>query len=126
MEEFKVGEIVKVQVIGSQHYGIFIKCLDNEQYTGLIHISEISNDFVKDVNHFAKLGDIIYAKVLDVDNKNKHVKLSIKATLPKSRYKSSYIKQKNDEKYASFKPLDEKLNQWIQEQLREKKNYDQN
>ena len=60
MKEFKVGEIVKVQVIGSQHYGIFTKSLDDESYTGLIHISEISNDFVKDVNKFAKIDDIIY------------------------------------------------------------------
>ena len=45
MKEFKVGEIVKVQVIGSQHYGIFTKSLDDESYTGLIHISEISKAF---------------------------------------------------------------------------------
>lgn len=124
MKEFKVGEIVKVQVIGSQHYGIFTKSLDDESYTGLIHISEISNDFVKDVNKFAKIDDIIYAKVLDVDNENKQIKLSIKATLPKSRYRSSYIKQKNDEKYTSFETLNEKLNGWIIEQLKEKKKYD--
>ena len=124
MKEFKVGEIIKVQVIGAQHYGIFIKCLDDETFTGLIHISEISNDFVKDVNRFAKLGDIIYAKILDVDNESKHIKLSIKATLPKTRYKSSYIKQKNDDKLTSFAPLEEKLNGWIIEQLKEKKKYD--
>ena len=85
MDEFKVGEIIKVQVIGSQHYGIFIKALDDETYTGLIHISEISNDFIKDVSKVSKVGDIIYAKILDVDNASKHLKLSIKATLPKTR-----------------------------------------
>ena len=124
MKEFKVGEIIKVQVIGSQHYGIFIKCLDDEEYTGLIHISEISNDFVKDVIKFAKIGDIIYAKVLDVDNQSKHVKLSIKATLPKTRYKSSYTKIKNDEKLSDFSTLEEKLNGWISEQLKEKRHND--
>ena len=124
MKEFKVGEIIKVQVIGSQHYGIFIKCLDDEEYTGLIHISEISNDFVKDVNKFAKIGDIIYAKVLDVDNDNKHIKLSIKATLPKARYRSSYAKIKNDDKLSDFSTLEGKLNGWISEQLKEKRHND--
>ena len=124
MKEFKVGEIIKVQVIGSQHYGIFIKCLDDEEYTGLIHISEISNDFVKDVNKFAKIGDIIYAKVLDVDNDNKHIKLSIKATLPKTRYRSSYTKIKNDDKLSDFSTLEGKLNGWISEQLKEKRHND--
>ena len=124
MNEFKVGEIIKVQVIGSQHYGIFIKCLDDESYTGLIHISEISNDFVKDVNKFAKLGDIIYAKILDVDTTNKHIKLSIKATLPKTRYKTSYTKIKSDEKLSSFEPLEKRLNGWISEQIKEKRQND--
>ena len=62
MKEFKVGDIIKVQVIGWQHYGIFIKALDDESYTGLIHISEISDDFVKDINDYAKIGDG-YAKI---------------------------------------------------------------
>ena len=124
MKEFKVGEIIKVIVIGSQHYGIFIKSLDDESYSGLIHISEISNDFVKDVNKFAKLNDIIYAKILDVDNETKHLKLSIKATLPKTRFKHSYTKIKSDEKHADFSCLEERLNGWIIEQLKEKKRYD--
>lgn len=124
MDEFKVGEIIKVQVIGSQHYGIFIKALDDETYTGLIHISEISNDFIKDVSKVSKVGDIIYAKILDVDNASKHLKLSIKATLPKTRYKSNYIKQKNDSKYSDFTPLEQRLNNWIIEQLKEKRNND--
>ena len=124
MNEFKVGEIIKVQVIGSQHYGIFIKTLDDETYTGLIHISEISNDFIKDVSKVSKVGDIIYAKILDVDNTTKHLKLSIKATLPKTRYKSNYIKQKNDNKFSDFTPLEQRLNNWIIEQLKEKRNND--
>ena len=124
MNEFKVGEIIKVQVIGSQHYGIFIKTLDDETYTGLIHISEISNDFIKDVSKVSKVGDIIYAKILDVDNTSKHLKLSIKATLPKTRYKSNYIKQKNDNKFSDFTPLEQRLNNWIIEQLKEKRNND--
>ena len=124
MKEFKVGEIIKVQVIGSQHYGIFIKSLDDETYTGLIHISEISNDFVKDVSKVSQVGDIIYAKILDLDKPSKHLKLSIKATQPKNRYKSNYIKQKNDSKYSDFKPLEMRLNNWIGEQLKEKRKDD--
>ena len=91
----------------------------NIEFFGVKH-----NFIVKDVNKFAKLGDIIYAKILDVDVANKHVKLSIKATLPKTRYRSSNRKKKNAEKYSSFTALEEKLNVWIIEQLKEKKKYD--
>lgn len=124
MKEFKVGEIIKVQVIGCQHYGIFIKALDDSSFTGLIHISEISNDFVKDVSKVANINDILYAKILDVDNASKHIKLSIKATQPKVRYKTNYQKIKDDKKYSDFTPLNENLNGWIIEQLKEKRNHD--
>ena len=124
MKEFKVGDIIKVQVIGWQHYGIFIRALDDEEYTGLIHISEISNDFVRDVSKVANLNDIIYAKILDLYVNTKHIKLSIKATQPKVRYKSNYQKVKDEKKYSDFTPLGERLNGWIIEQLKEKKNHD--
>jgi general stress protein 13 len=124
MKELRVGEIIKVQVIGSQHYGIFIKCIDDESYSGLIHISEISNDFVKDVSKVAKVDDILYAKVLDIDHKLKQLKLSIKAINPKVRYKTNFVKIKDDKKYSDFTPLEVRLNNWIIDQLKEKKKHD--
>ena len=124
MEELRVGEIIKVQVIGTQHYGIFIKCICDESYTGLIHISEISNDFVKDVSKVAKIDDIIYAKVLDIDHKTKHIKLSIKAINPKVRYKSNFVKVKDEKSFSDFSSLENRLNEWIIEQLKEKRKHD--
>ena len=41
---YKIGDTVKGKITGIQKYGIFV-AVDNE-YTGLIHISEISNAFV--------------------------------------------------------------------------------
>ncbi|MCI5745617.1 MAG: S1 RNA-binding domain-containing protein [Erysipelotrichaceae bacterium] len=124
MNGIKVGEIIKVQVIGFQNYGIFIKSFDDEEYTGLIHISEISNDFVKDVTKVAHLGDILYAKVLDVEEKVKHIKLSIKATQPKMRYRSNYIKQRHNPLYKDFTSLQENLDGWIKQELKEKNRND--
>ncbi|NLD79210.1 MAG: S1 RNA-binding domain-containing protein, partial [Mollicutes bacterium] len=48
MTNYKVDKIVKGNVSGIEKYGIFIN-LENF-YTGLIHISEISNDYIKDIN----------------------------------------------------------------------------
>ena len=45
---YKVGEIIEVEVTGIESYGIFVKA-DND-YTGLIHISEIDNNYIKDAN----------------------------------------------------------------------------
>ena len=122
--EFKIGEIIKVSVIGIQPYGIFVRSFDDEKYSGLIHISEISSDYVRDVHKFASVGDIIFAKILDVDNNQKHIKLSIKATNPKVRYKNNINKIKNNEKIKDFSQLNNNLNEWIQEGLKEKKGND--
>lgn len=125
MMDFKIGDIIKIQVIGSQPYGIFVRALDNLEYTGLIHISEISNDFIKDVNKIAKLDDYLYAKILDINKEQKHLKLSIKALNGKQRYKTSSEKiLTNDPRYKDFKPLDEMINNWIIEQLKEKNQHD--
>ncbi len=124
MEELKIGEVIKTIVIGFQPYGIFIRCFDNQEYTGLIHISEISNDFIKNVNKVAKLEDIIYAKILDIDKKSKHVKLSIKATQPKVRYKLNYFKVKENPEYSDFSMLKSFLPIWINQQLKEKSEHD--
>lgn len=124
MEDLKIGEVIKTVVIGFQHYGIFIRCFDNEEYTGLIHISEISTDYVKDVSKVARIDDIIYAKVLDVDKKNKHVKLSIKALRPKNRFRSNYIKKNDNKEYSDFTSLKASLPEWIAKQLKEKQEHD--
>ena len=79
MKELKVGEIIKVQVIGIQHYGIFIKCIDDESYTGLIHISEISKGYVKDVTQYLHIGERVRVKILDYDLVYNQCRLSLKA-----------------------------------------------
>lgn len=71
----KKDEIILVEVTGFINYGVFVK---KDDYVGLIHISEISDRFVKNINLFAKVGDRVSAYVLDVDHKNKKMKLSYK------------------------------------------------
>ena len=42
--DFNLGDIIEVTVTGIENYGIFVSV--NDEYTGLIHISEIDNNFV--------------------------------------------------------------------------------
>ena len=48
MSKYEVGKIVIGCVTGVENYGIFVSL--DEYYSGLIHISEISTKFVKDIN----------------------------------------------------------------------------
>lgn len=112
MADYKTGSIVKGQVTGIEKYGAFVS-LDND-YTGLIHISEVSNDFVKDIHDFLEVGEIIYCQILEVDEANEKLKLSIKNI----NYKS-ITKSKVKESRLGFLPLKNHLNKWIADKISE-------
>ena len=76
MTKYKKGKIVKGVVTCIESYGAFMAF--DEFYTGLIHISEISSGFVKDIHNFVNVGDYIYVEILAVDEEENHLKLSIK------------------------------------------------
>jgi len=112
MEDMSVGSVVKGVVTGVQSYGIFVK-LENG-YTGLIHISEITEKFVSDVNKFAKIDENIYAEVKEIDKKNKKCILSVKGL----NYRMD-IPRKIHETVRGFTPLKEHLPIWIKEKLKD-------
>ena len=115
---FKVGETVKCQVTGFKEYGIFVKI--NNEYNGLIHISEITNSFVHNVADYAEIGETKYAKIIEINPNTKHLKLSIKNIDYKVDGKEMLEKDQE-----GFLPLKEHLGIWINEKLKEI-NKDQN
>ena len=118
--KYEVGKIVKGTVSGITDYGIFLTL--DDYYSGLIHISEISDGFVKNVGDYAKVGDIISAKVIEVDHKSNHLKLSIKNV---NYNKKCNIKRKRIvETGKGFFSLKYKLPIWIEENLKKIKNVD--
>lgn len=70
-----VGDIVEGVVTGITNFGAFVELPENK--VGLIHISEISNVYVKDVHDFLQPKDKVKVKVISVDPKGK-IGLSIK------------------------------------------------
>ena len=113
MEKIKKNDIVKVTVTGVQKYGAFIS---SDDYDGLIHISEISYGFVKNVNDYLKVGDKIYVEVVDVNDKSNHLKVSIKDI----DYKKDGTRLKRmAETKDGFKPLKDNLEIWINQKIKE-------
>ena len=74
IDEYKVGMTVYGQISGIKPYGAFVKFSDD--VSGLIHISELSNGFVRNVDHFVSLGEYVMVKVIDVDKVHKQLRLS--------------------------------------------------
>ena len=69
-----VGQTYEVEVVKVLSYGAIVKLEDNS--TQLLHISNISEKFVRDVNDFVKVGEKI--KVDCIEGKVKPEELSIK------------------------------------------------
>ncbi|MHB9145267.1 MAG: S1 RNA-binding domain-containing protein [Symbiobacteriia bacterium] len=75
----EVGSVVEGVVTGITHFGAFIQLPDGK--TGLVHISEIADTFVRDIKEFLKEQDRVKVKVLTLDDHGK-VGLSIKQADP--------------------------------------------
>ena len=113
MKKIEKEDVVKVTVTGIQKYGAFV---NTEDYEGLIHISEISYGYVKNVNDYVKIGDEIYAEVVNKKKKDNHLKLSIKNI----DYKNDGSKiERMEETKNGFKPLKDNLEIWIAEKIKE-------
>ena len=114
MSKFEKGRIIRCTVTAIEPYGAFVSC--DDYYTGLIHISEISHGYVKSINNFIKVGEVISAEILEVDEELGHLRLSIKNI---SKYKRKmYRRSKIKETSSGFKSLAYHLPLWIDESLK--------
>ncbi len=75
----EVGAILEGEVTGITNFGAFVQLPEGK--VGLIHISEVSNVYVKDVHDFLKEHDKVKVKVLSIDERGK-IGLSIKQLTP--------------------------------------------
>ena len=76
MSNLKPGMVLKGTVRNVADFGAFVDIGVHQD--GLVHISELSNKFVKHPFEVVKVGDIVTVKVLDVDMQRKRISLSMK------------------------------------------------
>lgn len=117
MSKYQKGKMIRGTITAIEPYGAFLTC--DEYYTGLIHISEITNGYVKNINNFFTVGDTLKCRIIDVDEENGHLKLSIK------NINSNYKKTRHNkikETSQGFKSLAYHLPFWIEESLKKMQN----
>ena len=90
MQEVKVGNVVDGKVTGITGFGAFVRLPDGRQ--GLVHISEIALEYVKDVREHLKENQTVKVKVLS-DEKGK-ICLSIKKVLEAERRERRSVPQR--------------------------------
>src|SRR5690625_2643651 len=119
----EAGQVLKGTVTGVQPYGAFIKV--NDEVQGLVHISEITHGYVKDIKDHLAIGDEVNVKVLNVDETSGKISLSIRATEEKPGFKKQKPKQVDlpDQNANGFNILKDKLEEWIEQTSEREKLY---
>ena len=75
-EDLKDGMVLKGTVRNVTDFGAFVDI--GVKHDGLVHISELSNKFVKNPSEVVSVGDIVEVKVIGIDNEKQKVSLSMK------------------------------------------------
>ncbi|WP_342514838.1 S1 domain-containing post-transcriptional regulator GSP13 [Sporosarcina sp. FSL K6-1522] len=117
--KYEVGEELTGNVTGIQPYGAFV-ALD-EETQGLVHISEITYGFVKDINEFLTIGQEVRVKILEVNDEAGKISLSIRALQEEppairkdNRPRKSLQDRVNERDADGFNSLKDKLQGWIE------------
>ncbi|WP_125154103.1 S1 domain-containing RNA-binding protein [Clostridium rectalis] len=123
----KAGNILEGTVVNITNFGAFVEI---EGKTGLVHISEVSDSYVKDIRSYLKESDKVKVKVISVDDNGK-ISLSIKQASPQKKsmkpIEIDWSKEKEKEKQPSknFEDIMSKFLKESEERLQDmKKNQD--
>ncbi|KOP78031.1 general stress protein [Lysinibacillus sp. FJAT-14745] len=120
-KKYELGDVLSGKVTGIQPYGAFVALDEDTQ--GLVHISEITYGFVKDVSEFLSVGQEVDVKILEIDEDAEKISLSIRALQerPATLRKKDALPRKSlqdrvDESDANgFNSLKDKLQDWIEQ-----------
>jgi len=121
VKKYELGDVLTGKVTGIQPYGAFVALDEDTQ--GLVHISEITYGFVKDVSEFLSVGQEVEVKILEIDEEAEKISLSIRAlqerpaTLrKKDAPPRKSLQDRVDESDANgFNSLKDKLQDWIEQ-----------
>ncbi len=75
-KDIKPGMTLQGKVVRLESFGAFVDV--GAERPGLVHISELSNDYVKNTGDVVSVGDQVEVRVLDVDRKKRQIRLSMK------------------------------------------------
>lgn len=126
IDKYEVGQVLQGKVTGIQPYGAFVALDDEVQ--GLIHISEVTHGYVKDIHDHLAVGDEVTVKILNIDEEKNKISLSIRATqeAPKAAAKAprkAPVKQQQEDDNSGFNTLKDKLQEWIEQSEQREKTY---
>lgn len=94
--EIEKEMVIKGKVSRLEKFGVFVDI--GAERPGLVHISELTHDYIRTPNEVVKEGDEVEVKVLDINRQKKQIKLSMKALEEKPEKITKVIQAKIDKK----------------------------
>ncbi len=117
---YKIGDILTGTVTGIQAYGVFVSLDDETQ--GLVHISECKHGYMENLHDFVKVGDVIQAKIIDIDEFTQKISLSMRALQYIDTPIEPVKRKRRKKRYTpsiGFVSLEHQMPKWIEEAKRE-------
>ena len=128
--QLTVGEIIEGKITAVKEYGVFVDL--GEGKSGMVHISEIANTYVSNINELVKVGDTVKMVVTNVSDEGK-ISLSIKRAMEQkkpakverkekskaatSTYDNSFVYSPQKESASSFEEMMNKFKQTSDEKF---------
>ena len=114
--QYQVNSIVLAKVSEVKPYAAFLNFENGCK--GMIHISEISDTFVKDIERYLSKGDEVNVLILSIDEKDNFIRASYKKVPADKKFSThSNTRHALSTTENDFKPLVDKLPEWINESL---------
>jgi len=103
----EIGDLVIVTVGSVTDYGAYVK-LDEYEKSGLLHISEISSSWIRNIRDFVREGQKVVLKVLRVDKEKGHIDLSLRRVTKREKIEKVMSWKKERKAEALFRSVAEK------------------
>ena len=116
MNTYSVNEIIEGTIIVIRPFGAIMIFEDGQK--GLLHISEIANSFIRNINRYLKIGKTYQVKVIGIESDG-FLKVSMnKITAEeKEEYRNKVLKRTPvDSQYIDFEALKNELPKWIEKE----------
>lgn len=116
-EKYKVGNVISGKVQEITNFGVFVNLLPS--IDGLIHVSELDNEYVQHPGKVASIGEEIKAEIVEIDPKKRRIRLSVKR-LREKEGKKKKKEEPEDQPQASTEEDEVVIGDFVREDVREK------
>ena len=119
--KYQIGDLIIGKITSVKPYALFLSFEGGSN--GLLHISELSDSYIRDIEKYGSVGDEIKVKVISIDEANGFLRVSYKRVPEEERF-STHVNEARiylEEKEKDFSELEKKLPIWIEETLKKVK-----